>query len=321
MGGAALRTIGLALTVSAALAAALPGAAAPDPLCDLGGKKFCGPSSPATTTEDIARDRSRRRFTAVDFHSIRAWGGKPIKTGGVVGVDVTLGDDDIPAYSACVNAEDPYHGACSPTGYTMVKNWYAGGRTNFGRGLIVGNSSNRATCAAPCRHYWGQRVVRIDVELYAKYPSGGTDVTWVRPRFAEFSNDFTSHANGGTYGPPIGTVELLRLGEPGTVSLDGVITRFGLPVREKEVSLRLFQQNWYGLSSGGHRLQSFATPNSTKEGTYTTGAMYSGRFFIRVIDKTLGTCREVRNVMVTTIGQRFDVELGNDGFGQGMTPC
>jgi hypothetical protein len=293
---------------------------------------------PGTTTNSFTPDTSRGAFTNIDWSTSRDGDGKPMTEGGVVGVDFALGQPGGPAlYAPCSNSADPYNSNCMNPGhagsYVYAKNWYADGSTNFPTGLFIANNYRRATCAAPCSHLWGQRVARVDVEIYAKKSAltgTVTDTSMVRPRFAQTSDVFTRHANGGTYGPAIGQIRLLRLGQPGTASLKGTVTRGLAPVLEGEASVRLFQQDSTMQSSGGQPLQSFATPNTDTLGRYDTGALYAGTYLIRVLDnaseevvhgQTRTKCRILRGLSIRSVGSTWNVNLKDDGFGHHMTPC
>jgi hypothetical protein len=297
-----------------------------------------GATRPGTTTNSFTPDTSRGAFTNIDWSTVRDGDGKPMKEGGVVGVDFALGQPGGPAlYSPCSNSADPYNSNCMNPGhagsYMYAKNWYADGSTNFPTGLFIANSFRRSSCAAPCSHLWGQRVARVDVEIYAKKPmltETVTDTSMVRPRFAQTSAVFTRHANGGTYGPPIGEIRLLRLGQRGTASLKGKVTRGLVPVLEGEASVRLFQQDSTMSSSTGQPLQSFATPNTDILGRYDTGALYAGTYLIRVLDngseevvhgQTRTKCRILRGVSIKSVGSTWNVDLSDNGFGHHMTPC
>jgi hypothetical protein len=276
----------------------------------------------AENTNSFPRDATRGNFTAVGL-TVKNHDGSAMAEDGIVGYGLAL-PVQAARYQPCAKRADPYNGAClnpGRGGYLAAKNFYAGGGSNFGAGLFVGNYSAKSTCPSPCKHWWGQRTGRIDVELYA-VAGGHTDVQYVRPRFAQFTNEFTIHANGGTYATPVGDVRMLRVGDIGVVRLAGFVSRAGVRVGTSDAQLRMFEVGSGASSSTGHGLQTFATPGTNANGYYDTGALYAGTYTIKAYDTRTGVCRMRSSTNLSVTG-RIDLDLSNrNDFGHGFDePC
>jgi hypothetical protein len=285
-----------------------------------GGGTLFAPEQTPNTTENYPRDNGRGNFTAVNVKQPTTSSGGAIPIKGVVGLDFSLGN----GYRPCGNARDTYNGACQQPGqtgsYLRSFNWAAGGSTDYGSGMFIGNSSSKPSCTSPCMHYWGQRVSRIDVEFYGRNSNNETNVQYVRPRFAVVNN-FPVRANGGSYTNALGTVPLAQLGEAGVGRLAGFVTRNGVGVGAKDASVRIFQAGTGGQTSGGQRLQTFATPNTNGGGNgfYSTGAIYVGNYTVRVVDNVNKTCLKFTNVNLQASSSRIDYDLAQRNFGRSET--
>ncbi|HEU0131472.1 MAG TPA: hypothetical protein VFQ85_10845 [Mycobacteriales bacterium] len=276
----------------------------------------------AYTTDSFPRDGTRGAFTGVGL-TVKDHDGSAMDEDGIVGYGMALPTKDA-RYRPCDNVQDPYNGAClfpGKGGYLAAKNFFAGGGSNFSAGLFVGNYSRKDTCPSPCNHWWGQRTGRVDVEIYA-VAGGHTDIRYVRTRFAQRSEEFTVHANQGTYAQPVGDVRLRLLGDPGVVRLAGIVARAGVRVGTTEAQLRLFEAGSGYTSSNGHGLQAFATAGTNTNGYYDTGALYAGYYDIRAYDKKTGVCRMRPATYLSATG-RIDLDLANQAdFGHGFNqPC
>ncbi|MFN2638263.1 MAG: hypothetical protein ABR585_14700, partial [Gemmatimonadaceae bacterium] len=95
---------------------------------------------------------------------------------------------------------------------------------------------------------------------------------------------FTSHANGGTYGPAVGQIWLSKLGQSSITHPYGKIYRNGILVGAGDVSLRFWEYSAAGSSTGGQALQSFAVPGTNANGVYNAGALYADGYRVYVID-------------------------------------
>lgn len=274
-------------------------------------------------TTSFTRQTGRGSFTTINFNNVKNFDGTAMPRSGIVGVDLSLGQPNEPGrYRPCGNTQDPYQPACqnapNPASYYYNKNFFAGGGSNFSSGLFIGNTSNRSSCQSPCQHYWGQRVQRIDIEMAAKLSDGNTDVNYIRPRFTQFYTQFTVRANGGSYGPAVGELRMLKTAN-GAVRLAGFGSRAGTRVGAGEMAVRAFQENASGRTSGGQGFQTYATPKTGQTGYYDTGAILGGPYTIRVVDHARNVCKIKSGVSLTN-GGRLDFDLARSDFGQGMTP-
>lgn len=261
-----------------------------------------GECSPTRTT-CFTRQTTRDLGVVVDFTKVLDGNGATLLQPANLGIGLALGQPgQVARYQPCNNASDEYSRGClNLGGYWYAKNHYADGRNNFSGGFFADNKPSSATyqrtCPGECIHYWGQRVQRIDIEVYPRLKSTGkrdnsrVNVRWTNT-FPEWDPNGSGVRRNRRVYADFGALWLSRLGDADIARMTGTITRNGRPVAANEVRVRTFlrgtsptyKSRATATSKGGHALQSFSVPNTNDSGRYDLGAVYSGEYNVKVQD-------------------------------------
>jgi hypothetical protein len=287
----------------------------------------------ATVTTDSFPRTWNRSWANVWFNGVAIGSGH-------IGVDIGMWHPGVPGhsnsgsvYSPCLNPGDPYFAGCAVRpGYYRVQH-YAPGWSDFPYGIFIENTNNGVN------HDWAKRVNYAALEVYPYDNIPGTvDPPGEGPYWTEtnryggvrmgigsvgFVDVFPTHANGGYYSGPLGTVTQLPsvdgYGSGGAARLNGFIyAGWPAPAPHENASIHLFQQSCNHTTSTGHPICSFASTHNKADGYYTSGPLFPGtyRIYIEVYQLENG----VRVALLRTVSfgasvfrsyERLDFDVNN----------